>query len=1073
VSSPAVRRRFRPGATHTHTSGFLGLSSTTTNSNDVLTTDTAVGTTVSGNKVFITSANGGIGITDGQVSGTHGVALNALGPISVVNGTDTTNDVSTSSESHSGLSLNIGLGGIGISAGTSNETSNQTETTTTAAGSHIVSTSGDVTVSSKSAVVVTGSGVAGNNVTISGSKVTFNAAPETSVGSNSSESSGASVGIGIGWVTGPSISAGVTSGQGSGSSSALAYADTTIAAQNVLTVNTPGDAVVNGAQLIGRQVVGNIGGTLDVTTLQDTTSQSQQASSSSAGLGLSLPGFLPSVSFSGTTASGTGASATVVTPSGVYAGDGGYQFNVGSLNCTACYFTSSAAAAAADRNSLSTGAITSSVVNNSSTYSASASGGGVSLSAGLAGLGSGTALGVGSALLGLAPTVGAASAGGNAASVTTGGITANATGPTVILTGQGKGQASDQAAIAALTSTGVTTANVASQDGALSPNPNIQALTGAQQGAVSSQMQAESDAETAASTIIQTYNLIKNAQAANQAMTALAAGSETESGAPGAGTGSGASAGSGTAAGAPQSYQTPGPATEPSEVQQAEVQAASDAKAAVASQAAADQINDTSTGLDTLAAMYPGYQPYADQAAQVDAQANAATQAANAAAATALQSANAAAALSLANANAVSATAGAADEQASNANTAWNTLAADPNATPQAQQQAALGADQADTAAANDHGAAYADANQAAQVAQGAVSVAQIMVSQAQQTVSDDQANPDTTPDQITADQQALANAQSQLAAAQGQANQAAALSAAQSDIALKAYTKYSQIMPPDTALPPGYQDQNFNGVAINGMGGNTSQVVAQLANWDPALIEAMAAAGVSIDVTPSGVGLDPTLQAYMGPGNGVLGDARGYTADPNSIYAFRPGVEFDDGTNITAVLPSDPVTGSTSADVSLHETAGHGLDPVLGSLLGITAPGVSLSSTPTFQSALSQVETNLSALTPDQLTAVGASFANALQPGLTPDEANSLGAYLMSQWTAPGGYFNQGGSSGGAQEAFAESLAIFDTPAFDGVFTDAPGNPFGPLYNYQNNLSNLINAKYGSSTGQPGTGSH
>jgi hypothetical protein len=140
------------------------------------------------------------------------------------------------------------------------------------------------------------------------------------------------------------------------------------------------------------------------------------------------------------------------------------------------------------------------------------------------------------------------------------------------------------------------------------------------------------------------------------------------------------------------------------------VQAASDAKAAVASQAAADQINDTSTGLDTLAAMYPGYQPYADQAAQVDAQANAATQAANAAAATALQSANAAAALSLANANAVSATAGAADEQASNANTAWNTLAADPNATPQAQQQAALGADQADTAAANDHGAAYADA---------------------------------------------------------------------------------------------------------------------------------------------------------------------------------------------------------------------------------------------------------------------------------------------------------------------------------------------------------------------------
>ncbi|MGV2288355.1 hemagglutinin repeat-containing protein [Trinickia sp. YCB016] len=132
--------------------------------------------------------------------------------------------------------------------------------------------------------------------------------------------------------------------------------DTTIAASNTLSITSGRDTNLRGAEVSGGTVDANVGRDLNIQSPQDTNTYNSKQSS--AGFQASL--CIPPICY-GTTVSGSASVSqqsirdnyqSVNQQSGIYAGNGGFNINVG--NHTQLDGGVIASTASADKNSLST-----------------------------------------------------------------------------------------------------------------------------------------------------------------------------------------------------------------------------------------------------------------------------------------------------------------------------------------------------------------------------------------------------------------------------------------------------------------------------------------------------------------------------------------------------------------------------------------------------------------------------------------------------------------------------------------------------------------------------------------------
>jgi filamentous hemagglutinin len=259
---------------------------------------------------------------------------------------------------------------IELSYGSSHSKNTYTEDSTTNRGS-------SVTAGGTAAFVATGDGTPGSgNLTIAGSNVNANDVilaaknqvnlvntADTDSTRSSNESSSASVGISYG-AQGFGVDASMSKAHGNGNSDAAMQNNTHVTAANTATIISGGDTNIIGANVKGAQVNADVGGNLNIASVQDTMSSSAHQESTGGGFAISQGG--GSASFSHTNANANGSYAGMNEQAGIQAGDGG--FNISVKGNTDLHGAVIASDADASRNTLSTGTLTYSDIANNSNY---------------------------------------------------------------------------------------------------------------------------------------------------------------------------------------------------------------------------------------------------------------------------------------------------------------------------------------------------------------------------------------------------------------------------------------------------------------------------------------------------------------------------------------------------------------------------------------------------------------------------------------------------------------------------------------------------------------------------------
>ncbi|BEU27543.1 hemagglutinin repeat-containing protein (plasmid) [Paraburkholderia sp. 22B1P] len=266
---------------------------------------------------------------------------------------------------------------VQLSFGSSQSKSTSTEDQTTRTGSSVMA-------GGTAAFAATGDGTPGSgNITIAGSNVNANDVllaaknqvnllntTNTDTTRSTNESSSASVGVSYG-TNGWGVSASMSKAHGDANSDAATQTNTHIQGSNSVTIVSGGDTNIIGANVNGKQVSADIGGNLNIASVQDTTTSSAHQSSSGGGFSISQGGGA-SGSFSTQHGSANGSYAAVNEQAGIQAGTGGFDINVkGNTDLKGAYIASGADAS---QNTLTTGTLSWSDMQNHSEYSASSSG---------------------------------------------------------------------------------------------------------------------------------------------------------------------------------------------------------------------------------------------------------------------------------------------------------------------------------------------------------------------------------------------------------------------------------------------------------------------------------------------------------------------------------------------------------------------------------------------------------------------------------------------------------------------------------------------------------------------------
>ncbi|MCQ4681075.1 hemagglutinin repeat-containing protein [Ralstonia pseudosolanacearum] len=280
-----------------------------------------------------------------------------------------------------GAATNMGKGQkpeakIELSWGSTSSKNTFTENSTQHNGSNIKA-------GGTAAFVATGDGTPGSgNVTIQGSDVNaqnvllhaknqVNLVNSTDTDSTRSTNESKSVSVGVSYGTGGwGVSASMSKAHGDANSDASTQNNTHVNARGTATIVSGGDTNIAGANVKADKVVADIGGNLNLASVQDTSHSTAHQESAGGGFSVSQGGASANLSFSNGRASGSYAGVNEQT--GIQAGAGGFGINVkGNTDLKGAYIASTATP---DKNQLTTGTLTWSDVQNHSDYSATSVG---------------------------------------------------------------------------------------------------------------------------------------------------------------------------------------------------------------------------------------------------------------------------------------------------------------------------------------------------------------------------------------------------------------------------------------------------------------------------------------------------------------------------------------------------------------------------------------------------------------------------------------------------------------------------------------------------------------------------
>ncbi|HCV65646.1 MAG TPA: filamentous hemagglutinin [Serratia sp.] len=234
-------------------------------------------------------------------------------------------------------------------------------------------TSGDLHVS--------GSGITGNKVTLAAKNdLLLDAAGNNRDQTSKNNSSGwnAGVHISLGQETGIGASASGYQSKGATDGKSTEYVNTRVNARDELSLSSGRDTTLSGAQALGDKIKVDAGRDLSISSLQDTDDYHSWQKDVSGGASFTFGSMSGSASLSMSQTKIDSEYASVGDQSGLFAGDKGFDINVG--NHTQLNGGVIASTADSIKNQLSTGTLGWDAIDNKAEYNASSSGFGISTS---------------------------------------------------------------------------------------------------------------------------------------------------------------------------------------------------------------------------------------------------------------------------------------------------------------------------------------------------------------------------------------------------------------------------------------------------------------------------------------------------------------------------------------------------------------------------------------------------------------------------------------------------------------------------------------------------------------------
>ena len=271
--------------------------------------------------------------------------------------------------------------GVSIMFGGERSESKETQASSVAAGS-TVAAGHDINLTATGAgkdsdVTIQGSTAkAGNDIVLKADdEINLLAAKNTAEQNSTNKSSSGGIGVSVtygsnGFAAGVTLSASGARGKADGKDET--WTNTNVEAGNKLTTESGGDTTMKGAVASGKQVVADVGGDLNIESLQDTSVYKSKNESIGGSVTIGY-GFAASVNASKSSINSDYAS--VNEQSGIKAGDEGFQVNVnGNTDLKGAVIASTDKAVLDGKNTLTTATLTTSDIVNRADYKASSFG---------------------------------------------------------------------------------------------------------------------------------------------------------------------------------------------------------------------------------------------------------------------------------------------------------------------------------------------------------------------------------------------------------------------------------------------------------------------------------------------------------------------------------------------------------------------------------------------------------------------------------------------------------------------------------------------------------------------------
>jgi filamentous hemagglutinin len=317
--------------------------------------------------------------------------LKALAAVNIAMDAQRAYDAATAlgTDSLTGLKISVNLSNDKGSSSRTQSGQNVVASTVAAGGNVNITASG---AGKDSDLTVVGSEIsAGKDATLKADgDINLLAAQNTAEQHSKNAGSGWSVGVGFalfGEQNGFTIDLAANKSRGNADGSDVAWTQTTIQAGNYLGFWSGEDTNLKGAIARGDQVVANVGGDLNIESVQDTSTYKSKQTNASVGVSLCIPPFCYGAPVgSGSASFGQqkidSEYASVTQQSGIKAGDKGFDITVGgNTDLKGAVIASTDKAVTDGKNSLTTGSLTHSDIKNKAEYDATS----ISLSGGYTG----------------------------------------------------------------------------------------------------------------------------------------------------------------------------------------------------------------------------------------------------------------------------------------------------------------------------------------------------------------------------------------------------------------------------------------------------------------------------------------------------------------------------------------------------------------------------------------------------------------------------------------------------------------------------------------------------------------